>query len=113
MQNLLKNKTVMGGVVAAIILGLVYYVWSSQGAAPLLTDTSAGTSPASQEILTTLGQLRTIKLDPSLFSDPVFMSLSDFGVTIPPQNAGRRNPFEPVGSAAPATPATPAKPAGQ
>ena len=30
-------------------------------------------------------------------TDPVFASLTDFGVTIPPQNAGRRNPFAPVG----------------
>ena len=44
-----------------------------------------------------IGNLRTIDLDNSLFKDPLFVSLSDFGVTIPPAAAGRRNPFAPVG----------------
>lgn len=112
MQNLLKNKLVMGGLVVAVVGFLGYYVWNSQGATPLLSDSTAGTSPGSQQILQTLGRLHTIKLDPSIFTDPTFVSLSDFGVTIPPQQAGRRNPFAPLGSAGAAV-QTPAKPAGQ
>ncbi len=97
-MDILKNKTLMGGVAAIVLLSLVYYVWNTAGSSELLS-TTGGTSPLSQEILTTLGQLQTLRLDPSLFKDPVFVSLSDFGATIPPQQAGRRNPFAPVGSA--------------
>ena len=78
------------------VLALGYYFWSSSAETPLLQDTST-TSPGSQEILVTLSKVSTIKLDPALFSDPIFTSLSDFGVTIPDQTAGRRNPFAPVG----------------
>ena len=112
MKNLLKNKQVVGGLIVVLVLALGYYIWTSQSSTPLLTDSSAQVSPGSQEILQTLGQLHTIKLDPALFTDPVFVSLSDFGVTIPPQNAGRRNPFAPVGSTGAAA-TQPAKGAGQ
>ena len=95
-MDILKNKFVVGGVGAVLVLTLAYYLWTSAGNSALLT-TNDGTSPLSQEILTTLGQLHTIRLDPAIFTDPVFASLTDFGVTIPPQNAGRRNPFAPVG----------------
>ena len=95
-MNILKNKFVVGGVGAVLILTLAYYLWTSAENSALLT-TNDGTSPLSQEILITLGQLHTIRLDPAIFTDPVFASLTDFGVTIPPQNAGRRNPFAPVG----------------
>lgn len=66
-----------------------------------MTNSQETTSPVSQEILATLGNLRTIKLDNSIFSDPLFISLSDFGVNIPPAAAGRRNPFAPVGQNGP------------
>ena len=95
-MNILKNKFVVGGVGAVLVLTLAYYLWTSAENSALLT-TNDGTSPLSQEILITLGQLHTIRLDPAIFTDPVFASLTDFGVTIPPQNAGRRNPFAPVG----------------
>ncbi len=88
----------MGALLVVIIAGSLYYVWSGSGSAePLLTD-SQGTSPLSQELLLTLGQVTTITLDETLFKDPVYLSLSDFGVTIPRQTAGRRNPFAPVGT---------------
>jgi len=95
-MDILKNKFVVGGVGAVLVLTLIYYLWTSAENSALLT-TNDGTSPLSQEILITLGQLHTIRLDPAIFTDPVFASLTDFGVTIPPQNAGRRNPFAPVG----------------
>jgi len=95
-MDILKNKFVAGGIGLVLILTLVYYVWTSSENSAILT-TNDGTSPLSQEILITLGQLHTIRLDPAIFTDPVFASLTDFGVTIPPQNAGRRNPFAPVG----------------
>jgi len=95
-MDILKNKFVVGGVGAVLVLTLAYYLWTSAENSALLT-TNDGTSPLSQEILLTLGQLHTIRLDPAIFTDPVFASLTDFGVTIPPQNAGRRNPFAPVG----------------
>ena len=45
----------------------------------------------------TLQSIHSIKLDNSIFTDPVFVSLTDFGVTIPPENVGRPDPFVPLG----------------
>lgn len=97
-MSILKNKWMSGIVVTLLVAGLGYYVWSSGGSSALLTTNTDGASPLSQEILTTLSQINNIRLDPSIFSDPTFLSLTDFGVTIPPQNAGRRNPFAPLGA---------------
>lgn len=90
-----KHMVLVGG--GAIVLALLYYFFTSSSSTATVTADS-GPSPVSQEILATLGNLRTIKLDNSVFSDPLFLSLSDFGVTIPPAAAGRRNPFAPVGA---------------
>ena len=97
-MDFLKNKFVTTGIMIAVVVGLGYYVWTSSSSSPLLT-TAGETSPLSENILTTLTQLNTITLDDALFKDPVFQSLSDFGVTIPCQDAGRNNPFAPVNAA--------------
>jgi len=97
-MDILKNKKLMGALAVAVVAALGYYWWSSSATTPLLSSSGDGTSPLSQEILATLGQLGSIKLDPAIFSDPVLVSLTDFGVTLPPQTAGRRNPFAPVGT---------------
>lgn len=46
-----------------------------------------------RELLVALAKLKSTKLDKSIFDDPVFNSLKDFGVEIAPQPIGRRNPF--------------------
>lgn len=80
------------------VLALIYFGFSSLSASPSLSSTDASTSsPISQNLLVTLTNLRTIKLDGSIFSDPTFVSLTDFGVVIPPPpSVGRTNPFAPA-----------------
>ena len=95
-MDILKNKWVVGGVAGVLVLTLGYYLWAKGGDSALLTSTE-GTSPLSQEILTALGQLHTIKLDSAVFNYPVFLSLNDFSSPIPEQKAGRGNPFAPLG----------------
>jgi hypothetical protein len=97
MMNLLKNTKMMGGAVVLVaLLVLGYYYWGGSGSTPEPTLTQQDVS-LSQDLLLTLNNLHAIKLDPSIFSDPLFQSLTDFGVTIPPQPTGRPNPFAPVG----------------
>ncbi len=95
MDFLKKNKTTIGGAAIIIVLAYVYFTYfsGSSTSAPLTTVDTA----VSGDLLVTLKSLGTIKLDSSIFSNPVFVSLSDFGSAIPPQDAGRRNPFAPVG----------------
>jgi hypothetical protein len=96
MSNLLKNTKVVAGIAVLLVLAVGYWYWSSTSTAPQATVTAV-TSPASQELLTMLGNLHSLELNPAVFQDPLFTSLSDFGVTIPSQPTGRRNPFAPPG----------------
>ena len=106
-MDIFKNRTFLLSIVAVFFAGGVWYVYfgsSSQsgGTQPLATvETPTGT--AGQSLIVALSNLQTVKIDPKLFTDPVFVSLTDFGVTIAPQAVGRTNPFAPlsgVGSAA-------------
>jgi len=94
MNFLKKNKTPILGGAAVLALLWVYLTYFSGSSAPLVATSEINVSG---DLLVTLNSLHTIRLDASLFSDPSFASLSDFGVAIPPQDAGRRNPFSPVG----------------
>lgn len=99
-----KNKVAIGlGIVA--VLGLWYYFTNFTGGSAPLTAAPADETSISGSLLVTLNSLHTLRLDEAIFKDPAFVSLSDFGVAIPPQDAGRRNPFAPVGqgSAPPAS----------
>lgn len=78
---------------AATAIAALWYWWSSKPSGPILVVEQA--SPLSGDLLAVLGSLNTIVLDESIFDDPVFESLTDFGVTIPSQATGRRNPFAP------------------
>jgi len=95
MSGLLKNTKFIAGVAAVLLLAVGYWYWSGTSAPQ--ARLAQVTSPASQELLTMLGNLHSLELNPGVFQDPLFVSLSDFGVTIPSQPTGRRNPFAPPG----------------
>jgi hypothetical protein len=97
MDLIKKNSVILGGIVI-VFVGIVVYLnfFSGTPAGELLASTEQA-SPASQDILVILSNLHTIKLDNSIFSDPTFLSLTNFGVELPPENVGRRNPFLPLG----------------
>lgn len=104
MQNFFRNKTtILVGIAIVIVVG-VYYAFFRGDATPTGVNelvTEVGASPSSailgRGILNTLSELKSIRLDESVFSDPAFRSLSDFTVPIERQPVGRRNPFAPVG----------------
>jgi hypothetical protein len=104
MPTFLKNKKIVAAGVIVILLALVYWEFfsSSGSSTPLSSSTPTATSPASQDLLVALTNLQTIQLNSAIFSDPVFESLTDFGVTIPPQVAGRQDPFLPLSPSSPA-----------
>jgi hypothetical protein len=77
---------------------------------------SGGTDLVAQDFLTLLLNVKNIKLDDSIFSDPAFNSLHDSSIVLVPDvTTGRPNPFAKFGAenivtSPPATPATPIKP---
>jgi hypothetical protein len=94
MDFLKQNKmAIVVGVVllAGLFVYMNYFTKPSQDTLTTTTDTTL-----SQDLLVTLQNLHTIKLDNSIFSNAAFQSLTDFGVTIPAEEVGRRNPFAPL-----------------
>lgn len=91
-----KKTLVVFGLLAVAALGYFFYSLSDKRqngtqitALPLSSlDTALG-----RELLAALAELKSTKLDTSIFDDPVFDSLKDFGVVIAPLPVGRRNPF--------------------
>lgn len=53
------------------------------------------------DLLSALSDLRTLRLDDTIFSNPKFNSFQNFSTTIQPQPAGRQNPFAPLSALAP------------
>lgn len=95
MDFIKKNKAAIISILAVGLLVWVYMTYF-QGSSATLTATAPDTT-VSSSLLVTLGSINTIKLDNRIFSDPVFVSLSNFGVTIPTPQPGRADPFAPPG----------------
>ena len=83
-------------VIAVMVIGWLFYRMGSTNTVegPI---TEVGISPLDatlgRELLSALATLKSTKLDTSVFDDPVYTSLHDFGVEISAQPVGRRNPF--------------------
>ncbi len=98
MFTFIKQNKLLTCIVTIFVLAILYYsffVTKEDSSALLSTSTSTNPSAQSQQLLTILANLRSIRLNDAVFRDPVFMSLNDFGVIITPQSVGRRNPFFP------------------
>ena len=108
MSWIMHNKLIFI-VLIGVIAGGAWYGLSISGAPePLLvTTTPEGTSVSAQstdqEIIGTLLALRAVTLSGSIFSDPSFVTLQDFGTTIVPEPVGRENPFAPLRTTVPAS----------
>lgn len=92
-----RNILVTVGL-GVVVAGGVWYGMTSNSSPALLTteDVSGVGSTAERELIDTLLALREVSLDGSIFSNPAFLSLRDFGIQIVPEPAGRRNPFAPL-----------------
>nr|AQQ74993.1 hypothetical protein [uncultured bacterium] len=99
---ILQNKLVMlilGGVALA---GVIWYSFMRDRGSTSLIETSDLTqaTPADGDIVNTLLELRSVSLSGTIFDDPAFVRLKDFGSQIVPEPVGRPNPFAPLQGAA-------------
>jgi len=97
-----------------VIVGVVWYGISDTAEVPLLAadepipGTLAETN-ADQEIVGSLLALRSVNLTGTIFSDPAFTALKDFGTVLIPEPIGRPNPFAPLSG----TPGNTTKPSAE
>ena len=85
-------------VLAGVLIIFVgwWFVTSDNKQEPLLTTEGVGGNGADKGIVDTLLTLRAVSLSGSIFDDPAFASLRDFGTQITAEPVGRENPFAPI-----------------
>lgn len=99
-----RGNTTKSLLIAVAILGAIgfggyaYIQRGSTTSVDLLVAESAGSSNLDGDLLKALQQLKTIKLNTTIFQDAVFRSFLDFGTVIQKQDTGRPNPFAPIGA---------------
>ncbi len=94
-----KFKKWIGIGIAVVIAFFVYSYFFTGSPEPVLSsESSTSTQSIDQDLINLLLTLNAIKLDDSIFSDPAFQSLQDFGKDLVPEPVGRPNPFAPLGS---------------
>ncbi len=101
-MNFLKGNT-KNILLALILLAASFYLYSyffvgSGDTSDVLTVTTpdGGDTVLAADLLLVLADLRTLTLDDSIFTDPVFQSLKNFRVELSPEPIGRDNPFAPI-----------------
>jgi len=91
-----KTKTYLtvGIIVVVLVIAYLYFTGGSSPSAASLLQSS--TASVGSEDLALLNQVRSIHIDTTLFSSPVYQSLQDYSVPIDPQNVSRPDPFAPI-----------------
>jgi len=98
MLDIIKENKVVLIVIALIIVAFAWFGLSDRTptSSSLLTSQSRSDNIViDQEILSVLLDMRSIRLDSSIFENAAFASLRDFGRDIIPEPVGRTNPFAP------------------
>ncbi|MBV9159049.1 MAG: hypothetical protein JO019_00425 [Candidatus Kaiserbacteria bacterium] len=97
----MQHKLVVVILVVVLVGGIWYGLSQNTPPAPLVsTSATASTgSPtqdsANEELVATLLTLRAVTLSGTIFQDPAFTTLRDFGTAIVAEPIGRQNPFAP------------------
>lgn len=108
--NTWKNSLIALTVLAIVGLAGYFYAARDRTDDSLLTGVSTAEGNAIDgDLLRTLGKLKKLNLDDSIFKNESWQSLRDFGRTLSPEPRGRANPFAPLTSPAPTAPAGPKK----
>lgn len=98
---ILKSKLMILILAGVVLAGVVWYSFMRDKSTQLLqTQDLTVSTGADSDVVNVLLQLRAVSLSGTIFTDPAFQSLQDFGSQIVPEPVGRQNPFAPLGSAA-------------
>ncbi|MBI2611108.1 hypothetical protein HYW60_04240 [Candidatus Kaiserbacteria bacterium] len=84
------------GASVLVAIGAWWFLSDAPQEGELLTTEAAGGGSVDKELVGTLLQLRAVSLSGTVFSDPAFQLLQDFGTQIIPEPVGRPNPFAPT-----------------
>ncbi len=93
-----KTIIIIAAIIIISIVGYFYYMGGQTTSSSTLEVSKDTTDAqiAGQRVLGLLNQIRSLKIDTSLFKDPLYLTLIDYAVDVPPQEIGRPNPFAPI-----------------
>lgn len=97
-QSSSKLKWIIFAVIV-IIAALLYFSYSGSSAPAGSTTLQAipgGAGDVGANVVAMLNEIRSLRIDKTLFTDPAYQTLQDYSVTIPELNVGRANPFAPI-----------------
>lgn len=97
MSSIVKTTIIVLVIAGVGFFGYNYLTRVDTPSDILIQQDSANTSKMGAEVLTALNQLKTLKLDSSIFQDKTFVSLRDFSKPLNSEPVGRLNPFSPIG----------------
>jgi len=92
-----KNILIIGLVVVVAFFGYSFFFTNSSDTV-LQKNTTGASATIDNELIALLLQLKSLKLDDSIFSDTTFKSLEDFSQELVSEPVGRVNPFAPFGA---------------
>ncbi len=96
MSNLLKNLLIALGLAIILFIGYITFVRDDGSDAMVSESLSPEVRQETQQLLSTLQELKSINVEGRIFSDPLFLSLRDFRVELGTEPEGRSNPFAPL-----------------
>lgn len=102
MMSLLTRNIRTVVLISILVVGGAWYVFSRDTKTDdtlLTSETVLAESTVEKGIVETLLTLRAVSLSGTIFSDPAFRVLKDFGTQIIQEPVGRPNPFAPRGAA--------------
>jgi hypothetical protein len=98
-MNFLKaHKTGIAVAVIIILLFVGYGFFFGGSDEEALVSESAVPDAVGGDLIAILGRLQSLSLEGTVFSNPLFRSLVDFGIELTPEPVGRPNPFAPLGA---------------
>ena len=103
-----KSMYTIAGII--IISAAAYFMFAPavpQTDSLLQADpTNAEGNASSARVLSLLGQIKSLRIDTSIFKSEAYQSLRDYSVDIPELDVGRPNPFAPLPGTVVAPPVT-------
>jgi regulatory protein YycI of two-component signal transduction system YycFG len=109
MTSKIKNIIIFTVIAALLILAYIFFIKPSPEEKSLVsysplntelpnTNTLDQNSLITQDLLSVLLSVKSIKLDDAIFSDEAFINLKDSSILLTsPGDEGRLNPFAPIG----------------
>lgn len=79
-----------------IIGGFFYWNGNSLPAGPSSLQVAGADANIGANVLKLLNQIKSLKIDTTIFENKAYQTLQDNTVQIPPVNVGRQNPFAPI-----------------